>query len=65
MLGVRAGVREALATFVTLVGFLSGVQPAVLDQMVLVLEGLVANLALVRTFTCGEYKEMTSNVLLN
>lgn len=52
MLGVRAGVREAFATLVTLVGFLSRVQPAVLDQMVLMLEGLVADLALMRTFAC-------------
>lgn len=54
MLGVRARVGEAFATLVTLVGFLSGVQSAVFDQMVLVLEGLVADLALVRTFACNE-----------
>lgn len=41
---------EAFAALVTLVGFLSRVQPAVLDQVVLVLEGLVADLALMRTF---------------
>lgn len=63
MLGVRAGVREALAAFVTLVGFLSGVQPAVLDQVVLVLEGLVADLALMRTFACNEDGEVTSRIL--
>lgn len=41
--------REALATLVTLVGFLSRVQPAVFNQMVLMLERLVADLALMRT----------------
>lgn len=62
VLGVRAGVREALATFVTLVGFLSGVQPAVLNQVVLMLEGLVADLALMRTLACNEYRDVTSNI---
>lgn len=50
--------REAFATLVTLVGFLSRVQPAVLNQMVLMLEGLVADLALMRTFTCNDYREI-------
>lgn len=63
MLGVRAGVREAFATLVTLVGFLSGVQPAVLNQMVLMLEGLVADLALMRTLACGENSKIISNIV--
>lgn len=54
MLGVRARVRESLAAFVTLVGFLSGVQPAVFNQMVLMLEGLFADLTLMRTFACND-----------
>lgn len=56
VLRVRARVREAFATLVTLVGFLSRVQPAVLNQMVLMLEGLVADLALMRTLACKEIK---------
>lgn len=63
VLGVRAGVREAFAALVTLVGFLSGVQPAVLNQMVLMLKGLVADLALMRTLACIEYREIISNLL--
>lgn len=49
VLGVRARVGEALATLVTLVGFLSRVQPAVFNQMVLMLEGLFADHALIWT----------------
>lgn len=55
--------REALATLVTLVGFLSRVQPAVFNQMVLMLEGLVADLALMRTLACNEQREVFINVL--
>lgn len=59
MLGVRAGMREALATFVTLVGFLSRVQPTVLDEMMLMLEGLVADFALMWTFACNKNIKIT------
>lgn len=51
--------RKALATFVTLVGFLSRVEPTVLDQMVLVLEGFFADFALMWTLACNEYREIT------
>lgn len=47
MLGVGAGVGESLATLVTLVRLLPGVQAAVFDQMVLMFKGLVADLTLV------------------
>lgn len=50
--------REAFAALVTLVGFLSRVQPAVLNQVVLVLEGLVADLALMRTLACNKHREI-------
>lgn len=60
MLGVRARVGEAFATLVTLVGFLSRVQPAVFNQVVLMLEGLVADLTLMRTFACNEYRQTVS-----
>lgn len=53
VLGVRAGMRKALATFVTLVRFLSRVEPTVLDQMVLVLEGFFADVALMWTLACN------------
>lgn len=56
--------REAFATLVTLVGFLSGVQPAVLNQMVLMLKGLVADLALVGALACIEYTEIISNPII-
>lgn len=39
--------REALAALVTLVGLLARVQPRVLDQVVLVFEGFLADLTLV------------------
>ena len=42
---------EALATLVALVGLLARVEPRVLDQMVLVFEGLLADVALVGTFS--------------
>ena len=45
MLGVGAGVGEALAALLALEGLLSGVQAPVLRQVVLVLEGLGAHLA--------------------
>lgn len=56
VLGVGARMGESLAALVTLVRFLPGVQAAVLDQMVLVFKGLVADLALVRTLACIENK---------
>lgn len=56
--------REAFATLVTLVGFLSGVQPAVLNQMVLMLKGLVADLALVGALACIEDTEIISNPII-
>ena len=45
VLGVGAGVGEALAALLALEGLLSGVQAPVLRQVVLVLEGLGAHLA--------------------
>lgn len=56
MLGVRTGVGEALTALVTLIGFLSGVEPAVFDQMVLVFEGLVADFTFMRTLAWKEKK---------
>lgn len=47
VLGVGAGVGESFAALVTLVRLLPRVQAAVLDQMVLMFKGLVADLALV------------------
>lgn len=58
MLRVGAGVREALATLVTLVRLFSRVQTQVLDQVVLVFESFAADPAFMRTFTCktnGKY----------
>lgn len=52
MLRVGAGVREAFAAFVTLVGLFSGVQAQVLDQVVLVFEGLAADPTFMRPLTC-------------
>lgn len=46
--------REALATLVTLIGLLSRVQPAVFNQMVFMFEGLVADLALMRSLACND-----------
>lgn len=45
---------EALAALVTLVGFLSGVQARMLNEVVLVLEGLLTDLTLVRTLPCRQ-----------
>lgn len=56
MLGVGSRVGEALATLVALVGFFSRVKAGVLDQVVLVLEGFLADLALVRPFPWGGKK---------
>ena len=49
VLAVGAGVGEALEALGALEGLLAGVEPAVLGEVVLVLEGLVAVRALVRT----------------
>lgn len=46
--------REAFAALVALVGFLSGVQARVLNEMVFVFEGLLTDLTLVRTFACRD-----------
>jgi len=62
-------VGEALPALVALVGFLPGVQPRVLDQVVLVLEGLLADGALVGAFpyrgenTCTEPESQTVTAL--
>lgn len=56
VLGVGSRVGEALATLVALVGFFSRVKAGVLDQVVLVLEGFLADLALVRPFPWGGKK---------
>ena len=48
VLGVRAGVGEALETLVALEGLHAAVQPLVLRKMVLVLERFLAHVALVR-----------------
>ena len=48
VLAVGAGVGEALEALGALEGLLAGVEPAVLGEVVLVLEGLVAVGALVR-----------------
>ena len=45
---------EALATLVALVGLLARVQSRVLNEMVLVFKGLLADLALVRTLACRD-----------
>lgn len=42
---------EAFATLVTLVGFLARVQPRVLYQVVLVFEGLLADVTLMGPFS--------------
>ena len=49
VLAVGAGVGEALEALGALEGLLAGVEPAVLGEVVLVLERLVAVRALVRT----------------
>ena len=54
MLGVGAGVGEALAALLALEGLLSGVQAPVLRQVVLVLEGLGAHLAGEGAGTCTQ-----------
>ena len=51
VLAVGARVGETLATFVTAVGLLSGVQSRVFYQMVLVFEGFVADAALMWPFS--------------
>ena len=45
---------EALATLVALVGLLARVQSRVLNEMVLVFKGLLADLALVWTLACRD-----------
>lgn len=52
MLTVRTRVREAFEALDTLERLLAAVQPLVLRQVVLVLERLVAHVALVRSLTC-------------
>ena len=51
MLAVGTRVGEALQTLLALVGLLAAVQPLVLRQMVLVLEGLGAVFTFVRPHT--------------
>lgn len=57
--------REALATLVALVGFLSGVETHVFYQVVLVFEGLPADTALVGSLACsrGENKQSIKRYL--
>ena len=57
VLAVGSGVGEALEAFWALEGLLAGVEPAVLGEVVLVLEGLVAVGALVRPLIWN-YSEM-------
>ena len=52
VLAVGARVREALEALGALEGLLARVEPAVLGEVVLVLEGLVAVGALVRPLVC-------------
>lgn len=52
MLGVGAGVREAFAALVTLVGLLPGVKTGVLDQVVLVFKRLLTDTTLMGALTC-------------
>lgn len=54
MLGIGAGVGEPLETLLALEGLLAAVQPFMLRQVVLVLEGLGAHLAFVRTLACKQ-----------
>lgn len=56
VLRVGARVREALSTFVTLVGFLTGVQPGVFDQVVFVFESFIADGAFMGPFSCRKNK---------
>ena len=58
VLAVGSGVGEALEAFWALEGLLAGVEPAVLGEVVLVLEGLVAVGALVRPLIWNTNSEM-------
>lgn len=49
--------REPLPALVALVRFLPRVQSGVLDEMVFVFEGFLADLALVRPLACGDTKQ--------
>ena len=62
MLGVGAGVGEALAALLALEGLLSGVQAPVLRQVVLVLEGLGAHLAGEGAGTCNKVSNVMSQL---
>jgi hypothetical protein len=53
VLAVRTRVREAFEALGTLERLFAAVQPLVLRQVVLVLERLVAHVALVRSLTCN------------
>lgn len=59
VLAVGARVRELLEALAALVGLLPRVQPLVLRQVVLVLEGLRALHALVRTLPCDTNTNVT------
>ena len=59
VLRVGARVREALAALVALVGLLARVQARVLDEVVLVFERLLTDLALVRTLACTHARTHT------
>lgn len=50
---------EPLPTLVALVRLLPRVQSGVLDEMVFVFEGFLADLALVRPLACGDTKGRT------
>lgn len=54
VLAVRAGVREAFETLLTLERLLAAVQSLVLRQVVLVFERFRTHVALVRALTCDD-----------
>ena len=56
--------REALATLVTLVWLFSRVQARVLDEVVLMFEGLLTDRALVWSLSCGDTGDRGEEVLL-
>lgn len=57
VLWVGTRVWEAFPTLVALVRFLSWVQPRVFDQVMLVFEGLLTDVTLVRTLPCRQRRE--------